>query len=160
MNSTFGQQNAWTVVSRGRGLRMNGDGGFGLGINSFAETGISTGKVQFDWAVRKGGRSLSAFPPPNKSIQEAILPFVWDATNRWWGHLLGWAVRSCSVVTLLSACAPASTTRNRFFFGDTRLPKKSEELMRNRNLYRAFSVRAVLLLVHDVELVGAVHRFK
>jgi hypothetical protein len=33
--STFGQKNAIGNVSRGRGLRMNGDGGFGLGIIKF-----------------------------------------------------------------------------------------------------------------------------
>ena len=35
INRAFGQRNATTKMSRGRGLRMNGDGGFGLGIIKF-----------------------------------------------------------------------------------------------------------------------------
>ena len=60
INRAFGQRNAKVKMSRGRGLRMNGDGGFGLGITS-SERPVPTGDLAL--LGRPSGRPFS--PNPN-----------------------------------------------------------------------------------------------
>jgi hypothetical protein len=71
INSAFGQRNAMVKMSRGRGLRMNGDGGFGLGIirdNQDLRDRFQTGGISL--LGRPTGRPFSPNLPDSNPMKE------------------------------------------------------------------------------------------